>query len=259
MEGSRFDKLKDKNVLVLGGSSGVGFAVAEGALVGGARVFIASSNPDRVADAVKRLGTAVPGAASRITGHMVDLSKPSEIDSQLAKLLDSLGVKLDHIVFTAGNVTLTGPIEETTFDQIVSRGAVRFFGPLMLAKHARAHLRNDPTSSITLTGAATDDKPLQDYAVVAGYSSGLQGIARALSVNLAPIRVNVMKIGVVHTEIFKSVPEEYLAPVLAKVKQSTTINEIGEPHDVAEAYLHAMKNRYLVGQSVYVDGGMCWK
>jgi NAD(P)-dependent dehydrogenase (short-subunit alcohol dehydrogenase family) len=55
MANSRFDKLKDKNVLVLGGSSGIGFAVAEGVLSSAARVFIASSNLARVSKAVERL------------------------------------------------------------------------------------------------------------------------------------------------------------------------------------------------------------
>ncbi|KAI1820164.1 hypothetical protein F4861DRAFT_80938 [Xylaria intraflava] len=259
MGDSHFDKLRGKNVLVLGGSSGIGFAVAEGALAGGARVFIASSNPDKVTDALKRLRAAVPDAASLVSGHMVDLSVPSELDSRLAQLLQSLGAVLDHIVFTAGDATQAYPIEEMTFDNLIARGVVRFFAPLMIGKHAQAHMRKDCASSITLTGASTDNKPLDNYAVEAGYSSGLEGIARALSVNIAPIRVNVIKVGVVRTEIFNRIPESYLGPVIAKMTASTTTNEIGNPHDVAEAYLHAMKDRYLVGQSISVDGGICLK
>jgi NAD(P)-dependent dehydrogenase (short-subunit alcohol dehydrogenase family) len=256
MASSRFDKLKDKNVLVLGGSSGIGFAVAEGVLSSAARVFIASSNLARVSKAVERLQAAVPSAATLVSGHHINLSVPSGVDAQLSQLLQSLGVTLDHIVFTAGNVTETRPIEEATFDDIVSRGVVRFFGPLLLAKHARAHMRSDAASSITLTGASTSDMPLENYAVEAGYASGLEGMARSLSIDLAPIRVNVIKPGVVRTEIFDRIPKDYLDPVLAKMTARTTTNEVGEPQDVAEAYLHAMKDRYFVGQSVSVDGGL---
>lgn len=259
MTSSRFEKLKGKNVLVIGGSSGVGFAVSEGALSSGARVFIASSNPEKVVKAVERLQVAVPSAASAVSGHQVDLSNTAELDDQLVRLLGSLGVTLDHIVFTAGNVTQIRPIEEATFDDIVSRGVVRFFGPLLLAKHARRFLHNDAASSITLTGASTSDKPLGNYAVEAGYASGLEGIARSLSIDLAPIRVNVIKIGVVRTEIFDRIPKDYLGPVVAKMTAATTINEIGEPHDVAEAYLHALKDRYFIGQSISVDGGLLLK
>jgi NAD(P)-dependent dehydrogenase (short-subunit alcohol dehydrogenase family) len=153
-------------------------------------------------------------------------------------------------------VTETRPVEEATFDDIVSRGVVRFFGPLLLAKHARAHMRSDAASSITLTGASTSDMPLENYAVEAGHASGLEGMARSLSIDLAPIRVNVIKPGVVRTEIFDRIPKDYLDPVLAKMTARTTTNEVGEPQDVAEAYLHAMKDRYFVGQSVSVDGGL---
>ncbi|KAL3420404.1 short chain dehydrogenase reductase family [Phlyctema vagabunda] len=256
MANNRFDKLKDQNVLVLGGSSGVGFAVAEGALTSGARVFIASSSPTKVTNAVERLQAAVPTAAGLVSGHNIDLSSPSELDARLEQLLKSLGVTLDHIVFTAGNVTELKPIQQATFDDIVARGVVRFFGPLLLAKHAKNYLRNDAASSITLTGAATSDKPLDNFAVEAGYASGLEGIARALSIDLAPIRVNVIKIGVVRTEIFDRIPPDYLGPVIEKMKASTTIKEIGEPHDVAEAYLHALRDRYFVGHSITVDGGL---
>jgi NAD(P)-dependent dehydrogenase (short-subunit alcohol dehydrogenase family) len=256
MVGSHFDKLKGKNVLVLGGSSGVGFAVAEGALSSGARVFIASSSQTKVSNAIKRLQIAVPSAAALVSGHNIDLSNISELDAQLGQLLKSLGVTLDHIVFTAGNVTELKPIEQATFEDILARGVVRFFGPLLLAKHAKGYLRNDAASSITLTGASTSDKPLNNSAVETGYGSGLEGIARALSIDFAPIRVNVIKIGVVCTEIFDRIPPDYLGPVLEKLQASTTIKEIGEPHDVAEAYLHAMRNRYFVGQSISVDGGL---
>ncbi|KAH8587800.1 hypothetical protein B0O99DRAFT_584006 [Bisporella sp. PMI_857] len=256
MAGSRFDKLKDKNVLVLGGSSGVGFAVAEGALSSGARVFIASSSQKKVSNAIERLQAAIPSAAALVSGHNIDLSNTSELDAQLGQLLKSLGVTLDHIVFTAGNVTELKPIEQATFEDIVARGVVRFFGPLLLAKHVKTYLRNDAASSITLTGASTSDKPLDNFAVEAGYASGLEGIVRALSIDLAPIRVNVIKIGVVRTEIFDRIPSDYLGPVLEKMQASTTIKEIGEPQDVAEAYLHAMKDRYFVGQSISVDGGL---
>lgn len=256
MTGCRFDKLKDKNVLVLGGSSGVGFAVAEGALSSGARVFIASSSQKKVSNAIKRLQAAVPSAAALVSGHTINLSNTSEIDAQLKQLFKSLGVTLDHIAFTAGDVTELKPIEQATFEDIVARGAVRFFGPLLLAKHAKAYLRNDAASSITLTGASTSDKPLDNFAVEAGYASGLEGIARALSIDFAPVRVNVIKIGVVRTEIFDRIPSDYLGPVLEKMQASTTTKEIGEPQDVAEAYLHAMKDRYFVGQSISVDGGL---
>ncbi|KAJ5956420.1 hypothetical protein N7501_010699 [Penicillium viridicatum] len=256
---SRFDKLRGKNVLVLGGSSGIGFAVSEGALTAGARVFIASSNTEKLASALERLRAAVPSGASSLSAHTVDLANPATVDSNIESLLQSLDVSLDHIAFSAGNVTKTRPIQEATVDDIISRGIVRYFAPLMLAKHARKYMNVGAASSITLTGASTSDKPLPNYAVEAGYASGLEGMVRSLSCDLAPIRVNVIKPGAVHTEIFGRIPASFLGPVLEKMKASATTGEIGDPSDAAEAYLHSMRNRFLAGQSLSVDGGMTLK
>lgn len=253
---ARFDKLREKNVLVLGGSSGIGFAVSEGALTAGARVFIASSNPERLADALERLRAAVPSGASRLSAHTVDLANPATVDANIERLLQSLGVTLDHIAFSSGNVTKTRPIQTASLDDIISRGIVRYFAPLMLAKHARKYMNVDAASSITLTGASTSDKPLPNYAVEAGYASGLEGMVRSLSCDLAPVRVNVIKPGAVHTEIFDRIPASFLGPALEKMKASATTGEIGDPSDVAEAYLHSMRNRFFAGQSISVDGGM---
>ncbi|KAH8585703.1 hypothetical protein B0O99DRAFT_491930, partial [Bisporella sp. PMI_857] len=165
--------------LVLGGPPGVEFIVSPGALSSRARVFIASSSTVKVYSTVERLQTTVPSTAVLVSGH--------HFGPVCELLLQPPGVAPDHIVFTASNVAQIQPIGEAIFDNTVIRAIVRFFAPRLLAKHVRAHMRSNAASSITLTGALTSDMALDNYAA--------SRIARTLSIDLAPIRVNVIKIG----------------------------------------------------------------
>lgn len=93
---SKYQKLQNKHVLVIGGTSGLGFAVAEAALASGAHVTVSSSNPSRVDSAVQKLKSSFPEVA--IAGHVCDLSKPT-VEEDIEALFAKVG-KVDHIVFT---------------------------------------------------------------------------------------------------------------------------------------------------------------
>ena len=83
--------LSGQRVVVIGGTSGIGFAVAEGALAEGASVVVGSSQAANVEDAVKRLGDGASGAA-------VDAND----EASIAAFLDTAGA-FDHLIFTAGD------------------------------------------------------------------------------------------------------------------------------------------------------------
>ena len=101
-------KLAGSRILVIGGSSGIGFGAAEACVEHGALVAISSSNPDRISKAVARLQEAYPSAGKRIWGLRVDLGSQETLESELKGVLEKAveamgGEKLDHVVYTAGD------------------------------------------------------------------------------------------------------------------------------------------------------------
>jgi hypothetical protein len=92
--------LKDKRIIVLGGTSGIGLAVAEAAATDGAQVLVASSDDARV----KRALTILPASAE---GHLLDLSNATAIEA----FFDAVG-PLDHLVYTAGESLKLSPLAE---------------------------------------------------------------------------------------------------------------------------------------------------
>jgi NAD(P)-dependent dehydrogenase (short-subunit alcohol dehydrogenase family) len=249
--------LTKARVLVLGGSSGIGFCVAEHVLSLGAIVTISSSRQPKLDNALKRLRASMPDSAASVDGHVCDLSDINLIRQNLERLLESVTrtQPLDHIVFTAGDGIKIRPVAELEVPAIQSMGNVRFFGPMLLGGLAKSYMKPSKTSSITLTSGAATQKPGKGWTTVAGYGSGTEGIARGLAVDLAPIRVNTVSPGAVHTEMFDEIPEDRLASVLSKFRARSLTDSVGTPEELSEAYIYLMRCSFATGSLVEVNGG----
>lgn len=147
------------------------------------------------------------------------------------------------------------PLEEATLEKIQQAGMVRFFAPILIAKHAKKHLNPGPRSSITLTTGSVSQRPHKDWSVVASYATGLHGMTRNLALDLAPIRVNLISPGAVMTPLWDGVPKIELEGFMEGIKKRCTTGEIGRPEDVAEAYLYVMKDWNCSGSVIDSNGG----
>lgn len=157
-------KLVGSRILIIGGSSGIGFAIAEACIEYGAQVTISSSDSNRVRNAVEKWKGSYPSAKERMSGLTVDLSKANTLEQELKTLLEATtqtsGGKLDHVIFTAGDALATLILEEMTMDSILKAGQVRFFAPLLLAKFLPEYLENSYQSSYTITTGSISEKPI---------------------------------------------------------------------------------------------------
>jgi NAD(P)-dependent dehydrogenase (short-subunit alcohol dehydrogenase family) len=264
---SKFNKLKDTLVLIVGGTSGIGFATAEASIEAGARVTIASSTQARLDSALERLKTAYPSSADKIQGHLVDISNASTLEPSLTTLLNfatkNNTAKLDHIVYTAANTPHFPTLQEYTASETKSDTLfIRFDAPIVLAKLAREYLNPGPRSSITITGASTASRPVPGRGLLSSLGSATEGITRGLAVDLAPIRVNAVAPGATNTELMKALAgpdpkvQEHFMGIL---KGLTLVDKVGDPEDVAEAYIYLMKDANATGTTIYSDGGRLLK
>jgi NAD(P)-dependent dehydrogenase (short-subunit alcohol dehydrogenase family) len=233
--------LDGKRVLVIGGSSGIGFAVAKAALEDGARVTIASSSAEKVRAAVARLGG----------GEGVPLDVADE--AAVAAFFAASG-GLDHIAFTAAD---WGQVDHAAFADIDLAGAaelfrVRFWGALAVAKHGARRVR--PGGSITLTNGMAAHRPQKGLAVATAMAGAVEHLVLGLAVELAPIRVNGVCPGAIRTEAWDEVPEEFRRVQEARLA-GQLLPRVGEPAEAAEAYLYLMRGSYTTGQTLRVEGG----
>jgi len=231
--------LRDKRVVIIGGGSGVGFAVAELAQALGAAVTIASSNEKRVQAAVERL----PGSV----GLQVDVRD----EASLAALFAQVG-PFDHLVVTAGDWGGEMFTPTRDLDLVVARKSldVRFWGALAAAKQASASMA--PGGSITLTSGMLAHRPVKGGAVVAALAGAVEFLARGLAVDLAPVRVNVANLGLILTDqVLGMMPPQMIEATVAGLP----VPRGATPAEAATAYVYLMLNTYVTGQVLAVDGG----
>jgi NAD(P)-dependent dehydrogenase (short-subunit alcohol dehydrogenase family) len=191
---SRDVTLKDKRVLVLGGTSGIGLAVAEAASTEGSNVVVVSSQQSRVDAALARLSGGSEGFAA-------DLSVEGAVEAMSSRI-----GPFDHLVFTAGDAIRPSAIGDADLDGAKDFFGLRFWGAVMAAKYGGKLIRKG--GSIVLTSSTLPRRPSASWAIGASISSAVEGLARALAVELAPVRVNVVAPGIVRTPFWNRLPEE---------------------------------------------------
>ncbi len=231
--------LRDQTVVVIGGSSGMGYAVAEGALAEGARVVIGSSSQANVAAAVKRLGAGASGSVADVKD-----------EDTIAAFFDKLG-DFDHLVFTAGDQGGFAPAPLAQLD-IAAAGEglkVRFWGALTAIKHAQERMAAN--GSITLTGGLMAHLPMKGLPLVTAFGGAIEHLVKGLAVDLAPIRVNAVCPGLVLTERLAAWPAEMIRQFTGR----QPLPRGAEAAEAAQAYLYLMRGGYTTGQTLIVDGG----
>jgi NAD(P)-dependent dehydrogenase (short-subunit alcohol dehydrogenase family) len=253
------NKLQDSRVLIIGGSSGIGFCTAEACLENGALVTIASSNSLRVEAAVSKLQSSYPSAKSNIHGLRVDLSKADTLESELKTLFEKTmkgmgDEKLDHVIFTAGDALSTMKLEEMTMERILKAGQIRFFAPLLAAKFIPQFLRNSHNSSYTITTGSISERPMPDWSVIGSFAGGNHSMVRNLALDMKPIRVNGVSPGVVDTELWKMGKEEK-EKLMEQMSKKMATGVPGKPEYVAESFLSCMRDWNMDGAMIRTDGG----
>lgn len=217
-------------------------------------MIISSSRQNRVDEAVSRLQKAYPSAGKNATGYAYDMASKDTLESNIVDLLSKCG-KLDHMVWTAGDALAAAPIGEINMDFAVQAGMVRFFGPLMLAKHAPKYLNPGPESSIVLTTGSVSEKPIPGWSAIAGFATGLQGLNRSLALDLKPIRVNLVSPGAVDTELWAGMPEDARKATFKSFEEKSLTGRVGQVTDVVESYLYLMKDRNVTGSMISTSSG----
>ncbi|MFI7604451.1 SDR family oxidoreductase [Micromonospora sp. NPDC049366] len=233
--------LTDQRVVVLGGTSGIGLATAGLAAREGARVVVASSNPR----SVDRALSALPAGT---TGHVANLTDAGDV----SRLFEDLG-PFDHLIYTAGEPLALMSVD--ALDLAAARAAfeLRYFGSLSAVNAAVPYLR--PGGSITLTTGTANHRPSAGWSVAASITGAIDALVRALAVELAPLRVNAVSAGVIRSPLWDSLPEETRERMYAQLSASLPLGRVGEPEEVAEAFVYLLRSTYATGTVVTVDGG----
>ncbi len=226
--------LNDKTVVIIGGSSGIGWATAKMAHDQGARVTIASRSTSKL--------TAVHTAFPEIKTAVCDITRPNDI-THLFSRFDHV----DHVFVTAGT-PITGKLVETELVALRTIIDQRIWALALIVKNAVPKMED---GSLTFISGTWANRPPADGAFISAALAAVETLARGLALELAPLRVNVISPGVVDTPILgngRSQTDHW-------AQSSLPLKRMGHADEIASAVLMLMTNTYITGEILHIDGG----
>ncbi|MDR6865792.1 NAD(P)-dependent dehydrogenase (short-subunit alcohol dehydrogenase family) [Microbacterium resistens] len=232
--------LQDRTVVLIGGSTGIGYETAALAIAQGARVVLGGRTPARLESAVSRLGG---NAAARV----VDTSEEESIAAFFA------GVGTVDAVFTTAADYATGPFATQTVSEARSPFESKFWGQYRVVHAALPHL--SPDASVVLMSGAASVRPPGPAAAYVAANAAIEGLARGLAVELAPIRVNAVAPGTIDGHLWRSRPAEVRDAAFSAYSADALLARPGTEREIAAAVMHLFTSTYTTGSTLYVDGG----
>ncbi|KAI8889297.1 NAD(P)-binding protein [Backusella circina FSU 941] len=255
MDFSNLFSVKDKVVLVTGGSRGIGELIATGFVASGAKVYISSRSADVCYKVAKELSEKGPGQCIAIPA---DLQHSNEIK----RLVEEISKKEDHLdvlVNNAGanwNETLE-KYPEAAFDKVVNLNLRSIFLltqaciPLLKAKAS-------PENSSSVINIGSIDglrSPPQETYAYSASKGGLHHLSRHMAGKLGQsgIRVNVVAPGAFRSKMMQGTLDKFGEQIISKIPSA----RLGSLEDMAGTciYLSSRASHYTTGATIIVDGG----
>ncbi|HET6803940.1 MAG TPA: SDR family oxidoreductase [Frateuria sp.] len=245
------NRFEGKNVLVTGGTSGIGLAVARAFAAEGARVVITGRDAEALGQSTSELGTRAV-ALRNDASHMGDAH-------ELGATLLGMGIKLDAVFLNAGTARFApfAEVDESLWDLSFDtnvKGAYFQLQSLLPQLNSGA--------SIVLNGSINAHIGMPASSVYAASKAALISLAKTLSAELLPqgVRVNVVSPGPIHTPLYGKLgmDAETLEATAAQIQAQVPLGRFGRPEEVAATVLHlaSPESAFIVGSEIVIDGGM---
>ncbi|HET6555588.1 MAG TPA: SDR family oxidoreductase [Dyella sp.] len=245
------NRFQNKNVLVTGGTSGIGLATALAYAAEGARVIVTGRDQAALDQAASSLGAdalAIRNDAASIAGSR-----------ELANALSAKGIKLDAVFLNAGvaKFATLDAVDESLWDLTFNTNVK---GPYFQIQ-ALAPLLN-AGASIVINGSINAHIGMPASSVYAASKAAVISLAKTLSAELLPAgaRVNVLSPGPVETPLYGKLgmDQATLEATAAQIQSQVPLGRFGKPAEIASTVLHlsAPESAFIVGTEIVADGGM---
>lgn len=232
--------LAGKNVVIIGGTAGIGLAAAQAAAAAGAKVWAAGRSEGHIE------------TAKQISNGGFEVRQADTHDAaSLEAIFKEVGT-IDHLVSAAvGGERTLKPFLEQTEDQFKA-AYDKLWGYAKVVRTGAPYLAEDGAITLVSGSPARKIKPAQSPLSCVGAS--VENLVRCLAVEMAPVRVNVVSPGTVDTAMFDFMGDEKQEKLQA-MTSTHLIKRAGTSKEVAQGILFVMQNSFVTGTTIDVDGG----
>jgi 3-oxoacyl-[acyl-carrier protein] reductase len=243
--------LKNKVVLVTGGSRGIGRAIATRFAEEGARVLITYGSSSAKAD---ELVGELTGKGLQCHAYQVDV-RDTQATEDFVEMVGKEFEQIDVLVNNAGIIrdTLIMSMEKEDWDQVIGTNLTGVYNTIKPV--ARLMMRKRSGSIINLSSIAAS-RPGKGHSNYAATKGGVESMTMALAQELSSrkIRVNCVAPGMIETDMSKEVRDLAGDLILDKI----ALKRYGQPNDIADTVMFLASERaaYITGEILHVDGGV---
>jgi NAD(P)-dependent dehydrogenase (short-subunit alcohol dehydrogenase family) len=228
-----------QQVVIIGGSEGIGLAVAKAARRLGARVLAVARTKAKL--------EAAQGAVDGLDIRMADINDTGSINEVFAGL-----IAVDHVYVAAGSTKIGSPLDQP-LDDYRHKFDERLWGSIDVVRAAHRLVR--PGGSFTFTGGLSSDRPVSGAWVSGIATMATEQLARVLALELAPVRFNAISPGYTDTPMWNHIFPEHGSLSLSEVTSRHPISRLVTADEVAQAILLLMQNEAITGETIHVDCG----
>jgi len=231
---------KGQTVVVVGGGSGIGKAIAAQVITAGANTIISSRDTEKLATAVAEFGSG-----SVLPVDMTDVTSVAEWADALPQI--------DHLVISASSAA-HGPFSDLPEADLRRMFDAKFFGPHATVKAALPKMQTG--GSVTLFSGVLSRRPGLNCSGLGAVNGAIEALTRGIALELGPdLRVNCLSPGMVRSEAYAGMAPEAREGMYTATGASLPVGRVGLVEEAAEAAVFLMANSYTTGLVLDVDGG----
>lgn len=244
-------RLKGKNVLITGGTSGIGLATAKLFQNEGASLIVTGRNPESLARAQQELGADALVVRS-------DTASTAEIEALMEQVRTRFG-KLDVLLVNAG-VAKAAPIEHVSESQFDEMMDTNFRGVFFTIQKALPIFSS--SASVIVTTSITNQLGSPNFSIYGASKAALRSVVKSLGLELIErgVRVNAISPGPIATPMFDrfGLPADMVMAIKGEIEKKSPIKRFGAPDEIAKValFLASDDSTYVVGEEIVVDGGI---
>ncbi len=227
-----------QNIVIFGGSSGIGFHLAKYLLEKGDEVVIVSRNQEKMEKAKQNLG-------NKGIFYKADANNESEI-IEFANIISSI----DHLIITIRGSNISDLFAESQAKEVKKAFDEKFWTQYNIIRHCLCKIK--PAGSVIMTSGIASQRSYPGFYWQACANGAIETLARSLSTEILPVRINVVSPGFVENR--PNDKERF--EIVKKIEPKIPMERLASKDEIIEGYLYLMNNSYTTGSTLVIDGGV---
>lgn len=227
-----------RNIVIFGGSSGIGFHLAKCLLEKGDDVVIVSRNQEKLETAKRNLG-------NKGIYYKADAGNESEIIEFANKIS-----QIDHLIITIRGSNISELFAESKTNEVKKAFDEKFWTQYCIIRHCLNKIK--PTGSIIMTSGIASQRSYKGFYWHACANGAIETLAKSLCTEILPVRINVVSPGFVENRP----DDKERFEIVTKIEPKIPMKRLASKDEIIEGYLYLMNNSYTTGSTLVIDGGV---